>query len=147
MQVQNPAFHRQQNGDKDCDEMIELAQPDLEGTEMEFANIQRWEDDGGQVIDCVRSMDRSNSYPTRDSEIVQRNARQLKQGEAMGRKSVSKRKPKKKRPFSKADIGGSSNKQTGERTFAQFPLKEIVRPLNRGGAKPSAGPNKSPRKR
>jgi hypothetical protein len=32
----------------------------------------------------------------------------------MGRKGVSKRKPKKSRPFSSADIGGSSNVRSSE---------------------------------
>jgi len=65
----------------------------------------------------------------------------------MGRKGVSKRKPKKSRPFSKADIGGSSNARAGERSLVQELVREKGAPLTSGGLNPSAGSNKTHKKR
>ena len=61
----------------------------------------------------------------------------------MGRKGVSKRKPKKSGPFSKADIGGSSN----GRSPVQSLVKEKGAPLNRESINPSAGSNKTQKRR
>ena len=61
----------------------------------------------------------------------------------MGRKGVSKRKPKQSRPFSNADINGSSNGRSGERSPVQSLVKDKSAPLNRGGMDPSIGTNKS----
>ena len=61
----------------------------------------------------------------------------------MGRKGVSKRKPKKSGPLSKADIGGSSS----GRSPVQSLVREMGAPLNREGINPSAGPNKTQKKR
>lgn len=60
----------------------------------------------------------------------------------MGRKGVSKRKPKRSRPFSNADIGGSSNVRSGERPLVHSLLKDNGASLNRGGLNPSTGSNK-----
>ncbi len=60
----------------------------------------------------------------------------------MGHKGVSRRKPKKSRPFSNADITGSSNIRSSERPSAQSQLKDNGVSLNRGGLNPSAGSNK-----
>jgi hypothetical protein len=65
----------------------------------------------------------------------------------MGRKGVSKRKPKKTRPFSNADIGGSSNGRSSERSLVQSLLKDKDAPLNRDGMNPAAGSNKTQKKR
>jgi len=59
----------------------------------------------------------------------------------MGRKGVSKRKPKKSRPFSSADIGGSSNTRSGEQPSVQSLVKNNGNSFNRGGMNPSAGSN------
>ena len=64
----------------------------------------------------------------------------------MGRKGVNKRKPKKSRPFSNADIGGSSNVRSSERSLVQSLVKDKGAPLNRGGMNPSAGSNKNHKK-
>jgi hypothetical protein len=56
----------------------------------------------------------------------------------MGRKGVSKRKPKKSRPFSSADINGSSNQGSPIQTL----VKDKGSPSNRDGMDPYAGPNK-----
>jgi hypothetical protein len=60
----------------------------------------------------------------------------------MGRKGVSKRKPKKDRPFSTGNIGGSSNTRSGEHAVVASLVRDTGAPLNRGGANPSAGSNK-----
>jgi hypothetical protein len=64
----------------------------------------------------------------------------------MGHKGVSKRKPKKSRPFSNADISGSSNIRSDERPLVQSPLKDNGASLNRGVLNPSAGSNKKHKK-
>jgi hypothetical protein len=64
----------------------------------------------------------------------------------MGRKGVSKRKPKKSRPFSNADISGSSNIRSSERPLVQSLLKDNGASLNRGGMNPSVGSNKKHKK-
>lgn len=65
----------------------------------------------------------------------------------MGRKGVSKRKPKKSRPFSNADIGGSSNTRSSERPTVQSLVQNNgSSPLNRGGRNPSSGSNRNQRK-
>jgi hypothetical protein len=61
----------------------------------------------------------------------------------MGRKGVSKRKPKKAVPSSSADVKGRS----GEGSSVQSLLKEKGAPLNRDGMKPSTGSNESQKKR
>jgi hypothetical protein len=65
----------------------------------------------------------------------------------MGRKGVSKRKPKKSRPFSSADINGSSNGRSMERSSVQSLVKDKGAPLNGNGMNPSAGSNKTQKKR
>jgi hypothetical protein len=61
----------------------------------------------------------------------------------MGRKGVSKRKPKKDRPFSTGSIGGSSNTRSGEHSTVASLVKDTGAPLiNRSGANSSAGSNK-----
>lgn len=64
----------------------------------------------------------------------------------MGRKGVSKRKPKKSRPFSNADIGGSANTRSGEQPSVQSLIKNNGNSFNRGGLNPSAGSNHHGRK-
>ena len=64
----------------------------------------------------------------------------------MGRKGVSKRKPKKSRPFSSADINGSSNSRSIERSSVQSLVKDKGVPFNKDGMNPSAGSNKTQRK-
>lgn len=62
----------------------------------------------------------------------------------MGRKGVSKRKPKKSRLVPGTDIGGSSN----DRSPVQSLVKDKSAPLNRDGMKkPSNGWNKTQKKR
>ena len=64
----------------------------------------------------------------------------------MGRKGVSKRKPKKSGTNDKTNRG-SSNARTGD---SLSPVQALVHakdaPLNRGGANPSAGQGKKNRK-
>ena len=60
----------------------------------------------------------------------------------MGRKGVSKRKPKKSRPFSSADINGSADQRSPIQTL----VKDKGSPLNREGRDPSAGSNKMQKK-
>jgi hypothetical protein len=62
----------------------------------------------------------------------------------MGRKGVSKRKPKTK---SKANSGGSASARPGESPSVQSLVKDKSAPLNRGGMHPSAGSNKTQKKR
>ena len=64
----------------------------------------------------------------------------------MGRKGVSKRKPKKSGPFSNADISGSSNGRSGEHSPVQSLVKDKGSPFSRDGMNPSAGSNKSQKK-
>jgi hypothetical protein len=60
----------------------------------------------------------------------------------MGRKGVSKRKPKKVVPSSGADVKGRS----GEGSSVQSLMKEKGAPLNRDGLNPSTGSNKPQKK-
>lgn len=64
----------------------------------------------------------------------------------MGRKGVSKRKPKKSGPNSGVGIGGSSNPRQGENSPVQLLVKDSGTGFNRGGANPAAGWNKNVRK-
>ena len=64
----------------------------------------------------------------------------------MGRKGVSKRKPKKSGPFSSANIGGSSNTRSSKQPSVQSLVKNNGNPFNRGGMNPSAGSNNKGRK-
>jgi hypothetical protein len=65
----------------------------------------------------------------------------------MGRKGVSKRKPK--RPFSSADIDGSSNNGSNQRSPVQSFVKDKAAPfnINRDVMNPSAESTKSQKKR
>ena len=58
----------------------------------------------------------------------------------MGRKGVSKRKPK--RPFTSADINGSSNNGSNQRSQVQSLVKDKGSPFKKDGTNPSAGSNK-----
>ena len=60
----------------------------------------------------------------------------------MGRKGVSKRKPKQSRPLSNVDIGGSSKERPDDRSLVQSLVKERSAPLNRGGKDRPGGSNK-----
>ncbi len=59
----------------------------------------------------------------------------------MGRKGVSKRKPKKSGPFSSANIGGSSNTRSSKQPSMLSLEKNNGNSFNRGGMNPSAGSN------
>jgi hypothetical protein len=61
----------------------------------------------------------------------------------MGRKGVSKRKPRKSEEPSGVNIKGRS----GDGTAVQTLIKDKGAPTNRDGMNPSAGPNKSQKKR
>jgi hypothetical protein len=60
----------------------------------------------------------------------------------MGRKGVSKRKPKKNRPFSSTDIGGSSNTRSGERPLVQSQVRDHRASLNTGAMNLPGGSKK-----
>jgi hypothetical protein len=66
----------------------------------------------------------------------------------MGRKGVSKRKPKKSKSGSNDNINhGSANARPGESlSSVQSLVNAKESPLNRGGANPSTGSNKKNRK-
>jgi len=65
----------------------------------------------------------------------------------MGRKGVSKRKPKtKSKPVSNAETNGSSNKRSGDSSPVQSLVKNIGAILTRSGTNPAAGSNKKNRK-
>jgi hypothetical protein len=72
----------------------------------------------------------------------------LKQGEKMGRKGVSKRKPKKTNAgLNENNNHGSSNARRGESpSSVQALVKAKEAPLDRGGSNPSTGSNKKNRK-
>jgi hypothetical protein len=61
----------------------------------------------------------------------------------MGRKGVSKRKPKKDRPFSPADIGGAANTRSGDRSQVLSLVKDKGAPLQRDVVQPAAGSKKN----
>ena len=65
----------------------------------------------------------------------------------MGRKGVSKRKPKQSKPFPSTDISGSSNMRSAEHSTVQSLVKDQGAPLNRSGMNPAAGWNKTQKKR
>ena len=60
-------FFRQQIHDKNSSgNLLELAKPELEGTEIEAANILRREDAGGQMLDVGSPMDPSSPDMARE---------------------------------------------------------------------------------
>ena len=65
----------------------------------------------------------------------------------MGRKGVSKRKPKKSRPFSSTDINSSSHDRSNQRSPVQSLVKDKGAPWNRDGMNPFVGSNKTQKKR
>ena len=62
----------------------------------------------------------------------------------MGRKGVSKRKPKRQKSSSKGNSSGSVPTRSGGNTVAAL-VKDKSAPLNTGGTNPSAGSNKKHR--
>ena len=64
----------------------------------------------------------------------------------MGRKGVSIRKPKKSRPFSNADIKGSSNSHSDEGQLVSSLVKDNRVSSNPGVINPLAGSNKKHKK-
>lgn len=65
----------------------------------------------------------------------------------MGHKGVSKRKPKKSKPSSTAQISGFSNARPGESPTIQSLVKDQGVPLNKGAMNPSAGPKNKKNKK
>ena len=65
----------------------------------------------------------------------------------MGRKGVSKRKPKRLGPSSNADTGGSSNVRSGDRSTVQSLVKDKGAPLKQVGMDRPVGSNKHHNKR
>jgi hypothetical protein len=64
----------------------------------------------------------------------------------MGRKGVSKQKPKKSRPFSSTDISGSFNDRSSERSSIQSLIKDKGAPFTKDGMNPFVGSNKRQKK-
>jgi hypothetical protein len=65
----------------------------------------------------------------------------------MGRKGVSKRKPKtKSKPVSNAETNGPSNKRSGDNSPVQSLVNNIRDTLTRAGTKPAAGSSKKNKK-
>ena len=74
-------FRQQIHGEHSSDNLLELAKPELEGTEIEAANIMRWEDAGGPVFETgnplpqlasqAMDMDSCKSYGKPRQEQVQ----------------------------------------------------------------------------
>jgi hypothetical protein len=60
----------------------------------------------------------------------------------MGRKGVSKRKPKKSGPLSNANTGRASNTRSGEHSVVASLVRDSGALPNRGSMNPSAGSNK-----
>jgi hypothetical protein len=69
-----------------------------------------------------------------------------KKEKSMGRKGVSERKPKKSRPFSSADISGSTNARSIERSSIQSLVKEKGSLLNSDNTNPYTVSNKTQKK-
>jgi hypothetical protein len=67
-------------------------------------------------------------------------------GEFMGHKGVSIRKPKRSRPFSSADISGTSNSHPDESRPVQSLVKDNRVSSNTGVINPLAGSNKKHKK-
>ena len=67
-----------------------------------------------------------------------------KQGEKVGHKGVSQRKPKKSKSFSNDNLNG--NTRPGASPSVRSLVKDSGAALNRGGAYPAAGSNKKNRK-
>jgi hypothetical protein len=65
----------------------------------------------------------------------------------MGRKGVSKRKPKtKSNPVSNNETNGSSNKRSGDSSPVQSLMKNTGSTLTRAGTNPTTGSSKKNRK-
>jgi len=60
----------------------------------------------------------------------------------MRREGDSKHKPEKSRPFSNAEIRGSSNDRAPERPLVHSPVKDKGVPVDRGDLYPPAGSNR-----
>lgn len=61
----------------------------------------------------------------------------------MGRKGVSKRKPKQSKSSSTDSTNTSSNMRSGEHSLVQSLVKDKGAPLNKGGTNSSVGSNKN----
>ncbi len=61
----------------------------------------------------------------------------------MGRKGVSKRKPKKSGPHSNANTGNTSNTRSGEHSTVASLMKDNGAPLKKGGMNPASGSDKN----
>jgi hypothetical protein len=61
----------------------------------------------------------------------------------MGSEGGSKRKPEKSRPFSNAEIRGSSNDRSPERPLVHSLVKDKGVPLNRGDMYPPPGSDRN----
>ena len=59
-------FRQQIHGKHSSDNLLELAKPELEGTEIEAANIMHWEDAGGQMLDVGSPIDPSSPDMARE---------------------------------------------------------------------------------
>jgi len=66
---------------------------------------------------------------------------------SMGRKGVSKRKPKKTTPHSNIGISNFNDVKNSERSPVQSLVNDKSAPLNRGGTNPSAGSGKTQKKK
>jgi len=64
----------------------------------------------------------------------------------MGHKGVSKRKPKKNRPFSSVDINGSVSSNPGKGQTVQSLVKDNRAAINTGDMSPSAQSSRKNRK-
>jgi hypothetical protein len=65
----------------------------------------------------------------------------------MGRKGMTKQKPTKSRPFSSADISGSSNNErSSQRSSVQSLIKDKGAPFTKDGMNPFVGSNKTQEK-
>ncbi len=61
----------------------------------------------------------------------------------MGRKGVSKRKPKKSGPLSNGNTGSTSNTRSGDHSTVASLMKDNGAPSKKGGMNPAAGSDKN----
>jgi predicted RNA-binding protein with EMAP domain len=57
MHTQITRLCRQKPFEQDTNKMLEWVMNQLEGREIEFKNILRWEDDGGKITDTAQAVD------------------------------------------------------------------------------------------
>jgi hypothetical protein len=99
---------------------------------------------GDSLVRHTRCLDSAKRSASPDKKVQPVLQWFQEQGDKMGRKGVSKRKPKKSKSFS--NDNGSSKTRPGQSPSVQSLVKDKDAPFNRASTNPSTGSNKKNRK-